>query len=95
MCGVRIARNNNQKSGTHDDFPNFVLGLPWILFYHERMEDELGDDSSLYFSNIAYPALEDSVFVTSDGMTEAPGTQAVRDSGNKKGRHSKEMEAEA
>lgn len=52
--------------------------------------EELGDDSSLYF-NIAYPALEDSVFVTSDGMSEAPGTQAVRDS-VKKGRRAKETE---
>jgi len=71
---VRVARNNNQKSGSHDDFQNFILGLPWILFYHERM-GELGDDLSLYF-NIAYPSsLDDTVFMTSDGMTQAPSTQ--------------------
>jgi hypothetical protein len=70
---IRIARNNNQKSGTHDDFHNFIMGCPWILFYHERME-ELGDHSSLYL-NIAYPSLAESVFMTSDGVTEAPGSQ--------------------
>jgi len=81
---VRIARNNNQKSGTHDDFPNFILGLPWILFYHERME-ELGDDSSLYF-NIAYPSLDDTVFMTSDGMTAAPTKQTTGGLSGKKGK---------
>mmetsp|Transcript_14337 Transcript_14337/g.26911 ORF Transcript_14337/g.26911 Transcript_14337/m.26911 type:complete len:254 (+) Transcript_14337:800-1561(+) len=87
----RIARNNNQKSGTHDDFQNFIMGLPWILFYHERMK-ELGDDSSLYF-NIAYPSLDDSVFMTSDGRTEAPGAQAGSGSG-RKSKKAKDVDAE-
>jgi len=69
------------------------MGLPWILFYRERME-ELGDKSSLYF-NIAYPSLEDSVFVTSDGMTSAPGTERNRDSGKKLKRSPKDVEMEA
>jgi hypothetical protein len=33
---------------------------------------ETGDNSALYFS-FAYPSLDDSVFLTSDGVTEAPG----------------------
>jgi hypothetical protein len=69
---IFLARNNNQKSGTHDDFENFINdGCAWILFYHERMA-EMGDHSNLYY-NLAYPVLPDSVFVTSDGMTETPG----------------------
>jgi len=92
----RIARNNNQKSGSHDDFQNFILGLPWILFYHERM-GELGDDSSLYF-NIAYPSLDDTVFMTSDGMTQAPSTQTTGGSSGRKGKcgaNKKDLEIES
>jgi hypothetical protein len=66
----RQAKNNNQKSGTHDDFHEFIMGNAWILYYHERME-EAGDDSSLYL-NLANPTLLSNVFITSDGVTEAP-----------------------
>ena len=38
--------------------------------------EELGDDSSLYL-NIAYPALAENVFITSDGNTDAPGAQTA------------------
>ena len=79
MC-LRIARNNNQKSGTHDHFPNFIMGLQWILFQCERME-ELGDNSSLYF-NISYPSRDGNVFLICDGMTEAPGSQTLERGGS-------------
>ncbi len=48
---------------------------------------EVGDDSSLYY-NLAYPVLPGCVFVTSDGMTEAPAggkTSSVVSSNKKKG----------
>jgi hypothetical protein len=48
---------------------------------------EMGDHATLYY-NLAYPVLPDSVFVTSDGMTEAPGggqTSAGGTSRKKKG----------
>lgn len=67
----RVARNNNQKSGTHDDFHNFIGSNPWILFYHERM-NELGGDVRSSYMNLAYPSLDNDVFITSDGNTEPP-----------------------
>jgi hypothetical protein len=66
-----VARNNNQKSGTHDDFHNFIGSNPWILFYHERM-NELGGDVRSSYMNLAYPSLGNDVFLTSDGNTEPP-----------------------
>ena len=71
------------------------MGLVWILFYHERME-ELGDDSSLYF-NISHQCLDDNVFLTSNGMTEAPGSQTLergvsKSSIGKKAKHTKNKE---
>jgi hypothetical protein len=56
------------------------MGNAWILYYHKRM-GEIGDDSSLYF-NLANPTLPSNVFMTSDGVTEAP--RAESNSSNKR-----------
>mmetsp|Transcript_11616 Transcript_11616/g.21720 ORF Transcript_11616/g.21720 Transcript_11616/m.21720 type:complete len:311 (-) Transcript_11616:411-1343(-) len=70
----RQAWINNEKSGTHDDFHMFIMGLPWILFYHDQMK-ELGDFSTTY-STLAYPCLPEDVFLTSDGSSNSSSTNS-------------------
>jgi len=74
LLGNRQAWINNEKSGTHDDFHMFIMGLPWILFYHDQMK-ELGDFSTTY-STLAYPCLPEDVFLTSDGSSNSSSTNS-------------------
>jgi hypothetical protein len=46
-------------------------------FFIKKCIKELGDDASLYF-NIAYPSLDETVFMTNDGMTKTASTQTTR-----------------
>ena len=76
-------KNNNQKSGSHDEFHEVIMGTAWILYYHEQME-ETGNDSSLYF-NLENPRmlLPSNVFMSSDdGVTEAPRRESYRSKKN-------------
>jgi hypothetical protein len=78
---IRQARINNEKSGTHDDFHMFIMGLPWLLFYHERM-NELGD-FSMTCSNRAYPCLSGEVFLTSDNSAKCNSSNNTKSNKNK------------
>lgn len=78
----RQARINNEKSGTHDDFHMmFIMGLPWLLFYHERMK-ELGDYSTTY-SNLAYPCLSEDVFIASENSAKCNSSDNIKSNKNK------------
>ena len=60
------AVNKNTKSGTHDDFRNYVQGKHWLLYYRERL-DECQCEELIQLAN---PQLASNVIMTSlDGHT--------------------------
>jgi hypothetical protein len=55
------AKNNNETSGQHEDFPNYVSGKVWLIFYWAKLM-EIGDTA---LSNIANATLVGNVMLTS------------------------------
>lgn len=56
----RQALNKNEKSGTHDQFPNYVDGKIWLVYYFASLQ-EIGDT---HLSNMAMPKLHKNVLMT-------------------------------
>ncbi len=74
-------RKKRDKSGQHDDFPNFIDGKVWLLYYWSRM-CELGDECYL---QMASPELSDDVFMVSeDASTKRKDVDDVVVVGKKK-----------
>ena len=55
----KSAKQNNERSGQHGDFPDYINGKVWLVFYNSKLA-EIGDVS---LDNMVCPILNDNVFM--------------------------------
>jgi hypothetical protein len=83
----KTAKQNNEKSGEHGDFSDYVGGKVWLVFYNAKLE-ELGDSA---LDNMVCPRLDDSVYLTPAKLMLTNKHQDKVEGDTKGGRGSKKV----